>query len=57
MLISLKSTRRNNMIAVTGASGKLGQLTIESLLKKVSASEVIALVRNPSKVLWLETCE
>ena len=50
MLISLKSTRRNIMIAVTGASGKLGQLTIESLLKKVSASEVVALVRNPNKV-------
>jgi NAD(P)H dehydrogenase (quinone) len=37
------------MIAVTGASGKLGQLTVQSLLKKVPASEVVALVRNPSK--------
>jgi len=37
------------MIAVTGASGKLGQLTIESLLKKVPTSELVALVRNPAK--------
>lgn len=37
------------MIAVTGASGKLGQLTIQSLLKKVPAADVVALVRNPAK--------
>lgn len=37
------------MIAITGASGKLGQLTVQSLLKKVPASEVVAIVRNPAK--------
>lgn len=37
------------MIAVTGASGHLGHLVIKSLLKKTSASNIIAIVRNPSK--------
>lgn len=37
------------MIAVTGANGKLGQLTIQNLLKTVKPSEVIAIVRNPEK--------
>ncbi|PLR32582.1 NAD(P)-dependent oxidoreductase [Chimaeribacter californicus] len=37
------------MIAVTGATGQLGRLVIEALLKKVSASEIVAAVRNPAK--------
>lgn len=38
------------MIVVTGASGQLGRLVIESLLKKLPASEIVAAVRNPAKV-------
>lgn len=38
------------MIAITGASGQLGQLVIEDLLKTVSAEQVVAIVRNPAKV-------
>jgi NAD(P)H dehydrogenase (quinone) len=37
------------MIAITGATGQLGRLTITSLLKKVPAQTVVALVRNPGK--------
>ena len=37
------------MIAVTGATGQLGRLTIEALLSRVPASQLIALVRNPAK--------
>ena len=37
------------MIAVTGANGQLGQLVIEELLKRVSADQIIALVRSPEK--------
>jgi len=37
------------MIAVTGANGQLGQLVIAELLKRVSADQVIALVRSPEK--------
>jgi NAD(P)H dehydrogenase (quinone) len=44
------------MYAVTGASGQLGRLVIESLLrKKVQPSSIVALVRNPSKVQDLAT--
>ena len=38
------------MIAVTGASGKLGRLVIEGLLKKESAKNIVALVRDPQKI-------
>jgi len=38
------------MIVVTGASGQLGRLVIENLLKKVPASQITAAVRNPAKV-------
>jgi len=38
------------MIAVTGASGQLGRLVIEALLKKLPAGEIVAAVRNPEKV-------
>lgn len=37
------------MIAITGATGQLGRLVIDQLLKKISPAQVIALVRNPSK--------
>lgn len=37
------------MIAVTGATGQLGALAVEELLKTVKASELVAIVRNPAK--------
>lgn len=36
-------------IAVTGATGHLGRLVVESLLEKVPAAEVVAVVRDRSK--------
>jgi NAD(P)H dehydrogenase (quinone) len=38
------------MIAVTGASGKLGRLIVSDLLGRVPAERVIAVVRDPEKV-------
>lgn len=38
------------MIAITGASGQLGRLVIEDLLKTVKAENIVAVVRNPAKV-------
>lgn len=38
------------MIAVTGASGHLGRLVVNSLLQKVPAGEIVAAVRTPDKV-------
>ena len=35
------------MIAITGATGQLGRLTIESLLNDVAAEKIVAIVRNP----------
>lgn len=37
------------MILVTAATGKLGRLVVEELLKKVPASQVAVAVRNPAK--------
>ena len=37
------------MIAITGATGQLGQLVIEQLLKTVPASQLVAIVRNQAK--------
>lgn len=37
-------------IGVTGASGKLGRLVIESLLGRCPAQDVVAIVRDPAKV-------
>lgn len=37
------------MIAITGATGQLGQLVIAALLKTVPASQIVAIVRNPAK--------
>lgn len=41
------------MIAITGATGQLGQHVIESLLKIVPASQIVAIVRNPAKATAL----
>lgn len=38
------------MIAITGASGQLGQLVVEELLNTVAADQLVAIVRNPSKI-------
>ena len=37
------------MIAITGATGQIGQHVIEELLKTVPASQIVAIVRNPAK--------
>jgi NAD(P)H dehydrogenase (quinone) len=37
------------MIAITGATGQLGQLVIENLLNTVPANQLVAIVRNPAK--------
>jgi NAD(P)H dehydrogenase (quinone) len=36
-------------IAITGATGQLGRLVVESLKTRVPASEILALVRDPTK--------
>lgn len=41
------------MIAITGATGQLGQLVIQNLLKTVPASQIVAIVRNPAKATAL----
>jgi NAD(P)H dehydrogenase (quinone) len=38
------------MIAITGASGQLGQLVVEELLKTVAADQLVTIVRNPAKI-------
>ena len=42
------------MIVVTGATGKLGQLVIEELLRVMPAKEIVAGVRSPEKARDLE---
>ncbi len=37
------------MIALTGATGQLGQFVVEELLKTVTAKQIVAIVRNPAK--------
>jgi len=37
------------MIVVTGATGQLGRLVVENLLKTVPANTIVAAVRNPAK--------
>ena len=37
------------MIAITGATGQLGQHVIEALLKTVPAGQIVAIVRSPAK--------
>lgn len=41
-------------IAITGATGQLGQLVIQALLKYVPASQIIALVRSEAKAASLK---
>jgi len=38
------------MIVITGASGQLGRLVIQNLLKTLPAGEIVAAVRTPAKV-------
>ena len=40
-------------IAITGATGQLGQLVIQALLKRVSANQIVALVRDQNKATAL----
>jgi NAD(P)H dehydrogenase (quinone) len=42
------------MILITGATGQLGKIVIENLLKKTAASQIAALVREPSKAVDLK---
>lgn len=37
------------MIAITGATGQLGRLVIQSLLKTIPAAQIVAAVRSPEK--------
>lgn len=37
------------MIAITGATGKLGRLVVTQLLEKLPANRVVAAVRNPDR--------
>lgn len=41
------------MIAITGATGKLGIVVIEALIQKIPASQIIAAVRTPAKAATL----
>jgi NAD(P)H dehydrogenase (quinone) len=41
------------MIAITGATGKLGQLVVAALLAKVPAKDIAVLVRSPEKAAAL----
>ena len=41
------------MIAITGATGQLGQHVIENLLKTIPASQILAIVRNTAKATAL----
>jgi NAD(P)H dehydrogenase (quinone) len=41
------------MIAITGATGKLGRLVVDALLKRVSSDKVVTAVRRPDKALDL----
>ena len=37
------------MIVITGANGQLGRLVVQTLLRKMPASEIVAAVRDPGK--------
>jgi len=41
------------MIAITAATGQLGQLVVDELLKTTPASQLVAVVRNPAKAAGL----
>lgn len=40
------------MIVVTGATGQLGRLVVEGLMKRLPAGEIVAAVRSPEKADW-----
>jgi NAD(P)H dehydrogenase (quinone) len=42
------------MLAITGATGHLGQATIKALLTKVLATDIVAVVRDPQKATDLQ---
>lgn len=42
-------------LLVTGATGELGGLTVQALLKRVEPAHIVALVRDPSKAKALST--
>jgi len=44
---------KNMKIGVTGATGQLGQLVVASLKNKISADNIVALVRTPEKAAHL----
>ena len=43
------------MIVITGATGQLGRLVIQSLLAKLPATQIVAAVRNPARAVDLAT--
>jgi NAD(P)H dehydrogenase (quinone) len=47
--MSQVQTPEVQMIAITGATGHLGRLTIQALLNHISAHKIIAIVRSPEK--------
>src|SRR4051812_18978283 len=49
-----RSRSNAHMIVVTGATGHLGRLVIDGLLKSVPAKEIVAAVRNPAKAADLK---
>lgn len=42
------------MIAITGATGQLGQQVIKSLLENTPPGDIVAVVRNPTKAQYLK---
>lgn len=48
-----KSTEERTIYAVTGATGRLGQLVITALLRTLPAAQITALVRTPTKASTL----
>lgn len=48
------SNKRRSMILVTGANGQLGTAVVQNLLKKTSADQIVALVRDEKKALALK---
>lgn len=48
-MITTSRATDKKLIAVAGASGKLGSLVVEALLSRVAARRILALVRTPDK--------
>jgi nucleoside-diphosphate-sugar epimerase len=51
--VKLKKGGLNMKIAVTGATGQLGQHVVKGLLEKLSPQDVVAVVRDPAKATQL----